>query len=203
MTYTPDIPKPTDIPSQSQSIIRTNFNQLSSVFDIDHVAYNDGTVANRGKHDKSTYIEQGSDPTTAVDEIALYSKDVSGSTRLFLRQENNGSVIQLSGPNPYRNVTANQTEISSFLPGAPGSANFILKAGRVNRTAVGGSWLSGTVSFVTPFPSSCIIATITPQRGTNAIHVMYVNNNTISTTGFQIRSDDNSWDFVCYFAIGL
>lgn len=103
MTYNPNIPLGTDIPSQSQAQFLTNFQQLNTVFDIDHIPFNDVTAANRGKHDKSTYVELAVDPATAVNEVALYSKEVTGITELFIRAESAGAVTQVSTV-PFTNV---------------------------------------------------------------------------------------------------
>jgi len=199
MTYNPVIPQSFNIPSQSQSQFLTNFGQLNSVFDIDHVPFNDATVANRGKHDKSTYIEITPDPTTLINEIAVYSKESGSVTRLFMRQENSGTVIKLTGTDPYVTSNANQLETSTFLAGV--TNNQILKTGRVNKMAVT-SWLLGTVTFLTAFPNNCYSVVLTPMRGTSTPHSMYLNNGSISASGFQLRSDDNNWDFVFYYAIG-
>lgn len=56
--------------------------------------------------------EQGSAPATAVNEGALYTKDVSGATQLFWRNENNGSEQQLTNPTVSSNATAGGTSYS-------------------------------------------------------------------------------------------
>lgn len=114
MTFNPNIPGPNDIISQSQAQIQTNFSQADSIFDVNHVTFDDSSAADRGKHRRSTYIEV-TDPVTAANEIAVYAKDVSGSTRMFLRQENNGTVIQTSGNNPI--ISSNG---ETYLPGFAG-----------------------------------------------------------------------------------
>ena len=91
MTFNPNIPQATDLTSASQSQILTNFSQLNTIFDVDHVTYDNATVANRGKHDKSTYIEQGADPATSANEVALYSKDLSTVSTLYMRKESSGT----------------------------------------------------------------------------------------------------------------
>lgn len=97
MTYNPGIPRETDIPSQSQGQMLTNFQQLNEIFDEDHVPFDDATSANRGKHDKSTYIELSADPTTIANEVAFYSKEASsGKTEVFYRRELDGPVGQLT-----------------------------------------------------------------------------------------------------------
>lgn len=145
MTYNPSIPRPTDIPAQSQADFLTNFGQLNTIFDVDHVPYDDDDSADRGKHDKSTYIEQSADPATAADELSLYSKDTSGNTRLYLRQENSGTVFQMTGDDPVASTNG-----SSFLPGG-----LIIKWGRVTTNGSG----VGTATF--SFPNNFYSATLT------------------------------------------
>ncbi len=113
MTFNPNIPQSADIPSQSQGQILTNFQELNTVFDVDHVPFDDATAVNRGKHDQSTYIELGADPATLSDEVAFYSKDSGGNSRLFMRQESSGTVIQMSGDDPVNAASSGST----FLPG--------------------------------------------------------------------------------------
>lgn len=45
-------------------------------------------------HNAVILPEQGSSPSTGANEIALYSKDVSGVSEAFIRQESNGTEIQ-------------------------------------------------------------------------------------------------------------
>lgn len=96
MTYNPNIPQAADIISQSQAQLQTNFAQADLIFDVDHVTFDNATAADRGKHRKSTYIEQTVDPVTAGNELVLYSKDASGRTELFYRRETNGQVGELT-----------------------------------------------------------------------------------------------------------
>ena len=62
MTYNPQIPKAKDIMANSQLDMLTNFTQLNDIYGVngDHVAFN--ASANRGKHNKVTFLSQGSDP---------------------------------------------------------------------------------------------------------------------------------------------
>jgi len=186
MTYNPNIPQAADIPSQSQGEMLTNFQQLNTVFDVDHVPFNDGTAANRGKHDKSTYIELGADPATAANEISLYSKDTGGNTRLFMRQESSGTVIQLSGANP-----TVATSGSTFLPGG-----LILKWG-VRATPSDGS----TVTFSGgAFPNNVFAVTLAERRNGTSVTSTYFTS--LTTSGFTIRTSTGSNDAVHYMAIG-
>lgn len=187
MSYNPNIPQSTDIPSQSQGQMLTNFQQLNTVFDVDHVPFNDGTVSNRGKHDKSTYIDQSSDPTTAADEMAIYSKDDgSGNTRLFLRQESLGTVVQLTGPDPTIGSSG-----STFLAGG-----LILKWGVVAVPSDGAN-----VNFAGgAFPNNVFALTLGEGRNGTSVTSTYFT--ALSTSGFTIRTSTAANDFLHYMAIG-
>lgn len=166
----------------------TNFQQLNTVFDVDHVPFNDSTSANRGKHDKSTYVELGADPATAANEMALYSKDNAGATTLYLRQESNGSVIQMSGANP--TVAASG---STFLPGG-----LILKWGILNNPTD-----NDTITFAGgAFPGNVFSITLTPVRDATAERSMYVKNGSVALNQFQIRTSSGAFNAVYYMAIG-
>lgn len=74
MTYSPNIPAAGDRPSQSQSQIQTNFSQLNTIFDVNHVPFNDPTVANRGKHKVVTVQRQASAPSITGSDAAYYTR---------------------------------------------------------------------------------------------------------------------------------
>lgn len=144
MTFNPNIPQPNDLISDSQAQLQTNFSQSNSIFNFDHVTFDDATSINRGKHRHSTYIEQAVDPTTLANEMAVYSKDVAGLSRLFYRNESNGSVIPLTGFDP---IVAFNGRI--FLPGG-----IIMIWGQF--PAVGGA--GGIFPFPFPFPTNAFRA---------------------------------------------
>ena len=99
---------------------------LKAAIEINHVALD---TANVGKHKFCQFPEQGSAPTTAVDEGALYTKQASGITNLFWRQENNGTEIRMTGSGI---LAANNGY--SFLPGG-----MLLQWGRINSPGSSGS----------------------------------------------------------------
>jgi len=126
VTYNPNIPQSNERPSVSQSKILTNFQQLNTVFDEDHLTFN--ASENNGKH-KAIHLREVSDPTTISNELGLYVKETDSISELWLRRESNGTKIQLTSKNPTK-ATAGQT----FLPGG-----IILKWG-----------------FPTQFPTACL-----------------------------------------------
>ena len=186
MTYNPNVPQAADIPSQSQGELLTNFQQLNTVFDVDHVPFNDSTAANRGKHDQSTYTELGADPTTLANEIAVYANPVSGNSRLFFRQESNGTAVQLSGADP-----TIATSGSTSLVGA-----LIIKWGVLATPSDG-----DPVTFAGgAFPNNVFALTLAESRSGTSVTSTYFT--ALTTTGFTVRTSTGSNDAVHYMAIG-
>lgn len=104
MTYNPQIPKAKDIMANSQLDMLNNFSQLNVVFGTsgDHVAFD--ASANRGKHNKVTFVSQGNDPEndapeTKENEIALFALEDGTDTELYIRKELNGTVSQFTKDN--------------------------------------------------------------------------------------------------------
>lgn len=204
-TYNSNIPQPTDLISNSQSQILGNFDQLNTQFAIDHTAFNTGSGNGDGYHKKTTLKQQGSDPAAIALANIVYTKAAgTGVNELYMRRATGDSsgIIQMTTGTPYSSSNANQAEVSTFLPGVPGSSGFIIKAGRVNKAGAGGSWTVGTVNFMTAFPNNCFSVTVTPVRGTSSLHSLYINNGSVGASSFGVRSDDNSWDLVYYIAMG-
>jgi hypothetical protein len=141
MSYQPNIPQSNQLLSLSQLDLLTNFQQLNTIFgNVDHVAYYPAT-SNSGKHNKSTYVQQASDPSTAAAEGAVYTKSIGGNPTLVYRNQSNGSIVPLL---PI--VTSTSLNIGGLIfqwatvpLTLPSSAN------------------SGTISFSTPFPNNCYI----------------------------------------------
>lgn len=65
---------------------------VATNFGVDH---HDDVDANIGKHEQVTFIQRGSDPSTVADTGTLYTKNVSGTTEVFFKDEA-GNVSQLT-----------------------------------------------------------------------------------------------------------
>lgn len=148
MTYNNSIPQANDLISQSQSQILTNFSQLYSVFAQDHIEYDDSTAADRGKHKQVTLKELSAGPATTATEIALYTKDVSGTTRLFYRTPSSGDEIQMTGP-----ITAAQNGTCLLASG--------IKIVWGRDTIAGGA-VTKAVTFVSAFSGTPYMINATP-----------------------------------------
>lgn len=118
MVYNNNIPQPTDRPSDSQSDLLANFQDLKTFLDRNHEAIVDPSVnLDEGKHIYLQMPEQGVAPTTAADEGALYTKVSGTATQLFFREESNGAERQLTGIAPTSTVAPAYTTYSFTLGG--------------------------------------------------------------------------------------
>lgn len=106
MVYKGDIPLATDKLNISQGDIKENFSQAGIIFNADHAAFDDATVASRGKHEQTTLLHKTTDPSTASGEGKVYIVK-SGTTRyLRYREESDGTVHNLTGGSTAGNVFA-------------------------------------------------------------------------------------------------
>lgn len=181
MTYNPSIPQSSDLISQSQAQVLTNFSQLNTIFDVDHVTYNDATSANRGKHDKSTYVE-GSDPVTSTNEVAVYSKDTGTQPDLFYRPESSGTATRLTGGG----ITAAAWVVfngTSSGPIAPAASYNI--QGSITKNATGNYTLTFSRSFSSV--NYCVVSGVDATNASNTLTVSVTtrnaNNCTFKTIG--------------------
>lgn len=182
MAYNNDIPQPSDRVKISQSDLLENFATISALLGVDHVItpWTNPATGNQGKHNQVTIPEQGSDPTTAANEIALYCKEVSGTSQLFLRKESNGSVTDFSS------LTTSTNERTTNL-----AAGLILKWGFTTGAAlIGNSW--NTVTFDIPFPTACLYVFVSGKVATAAPSTAQ------TTTLLILNSSFNKADFQVY-----
>ena len=102
MTYNPSIPADIDLMNISQSELQTNFQQLNTVFSVDHVAFD--AISNRGKHNKVTLLSRGTDvalnsPETSTDEYALYSLTDGTNVDVYMRGQGNQTPTRMTKNN--------------------------------------------------------------------------------------------------------
>jgi len=145
MTYNPAIPGPNDTLSQSQAQIQTNFSQADTIFDLNHVTYDNISVASRGKHRRVDLIQVAA-PGSIANEAVVYQKAVTGIPNIFMQRNGNATEIQMTRPeNPVLNNTG-----STFLPGG------IL----MNWGSVVGSPTGAAAVFATPFTAAIYVVTL-------------------------------------------
>lgn len=100
MAYTLNMPEAVDDPSQSQGLIKGNFNELNTFLAINHEGIT--TVTDPGKHKFLQMPKQDSPilpPSTTLTEIALFSHTSTLTTdiELVFRRKDNGSQIEFTG----------------------------------------------------------------------------------------------------------
>lgn len=183
MTYNPNIPQAGNFLSISQGDLLTNFSQLDSTFNQDHEKFSAGS--NQGKHNKSTYLEQSSAPSTVANEGAVYAKDISGATQLFFRDESNGSEHQVTGIVPGQTGTNYGTDLSDGLQWRFG--------------LISHSGQNTLVTFQTPFTTVAYACLMTPSGG---LVTAGPNVQNLSLTSFRLRTTINFTGVAYYLAIG-
>lgn len=129
MSYNPNIPVVTDYMVISQKQISANFQAINQVFGKNHVPLNN---SQQGQHGVVTLRQQIDDPTTGVNQVALYAKAVSSQAMLFFRPESNATPIQLTYPSISTGLQSTNPDVYlaqqySFLAGP-----FVVYVGRVN-----------------------------------------------------------------------
>ena len=193
MTFNPAIPAPTDLISQSQAQIQTNFSQADTAFGIDHTAFS--VSANQGQHKQVTLIAPISNPNQAGNISSVYTKTSGTGVELFYQHGTaNLGVSQLTGGG----ITA--AAYISFA-GATG----IALSGAFNATSVRNSAGVYTVSFPRNFGSTNYVAIITPTFLTSSNSFKVINiSKSVSALGFVIQnqtaafSDADSLEVVCF-----
>lgn len=173
------------IPNAGQSLgqtrdgIKENFTTLQTAFNVDHV---DLDASGQGFHAKVNFPE-GSAPSVATGSVVMYAKDTNSRPTIWMRQENNGTEIQLSGPDP--TVSTNG---KTFLPGG-----LLLQWGAASIVPNG----SNTITFPTAFssgpysvvatgdylgsPSSALMVCLGTVTASNFIPVGIINGNTLES----------------------
>jgi hypothetical protein len=102
MPYNKAIPAAGDRLKDSQPQLLQNFATISALLGVDHVIspWTDPATEGQGKHNKVTMPEQAvapaAGPTTAADEMALYTKQENSVSQLFVRREGDGTEINLT-----------------------------------------------------------------------------------------------------------
>lgn len=115
MSFSPSIPNINDFCAISQKQILANFKAINDTWLINHVALT--AVEDVGKHFALT-LRPTTDPTTLVNQSAIYNKLVTSVPQLFYRPNSNATPIQLSNSNlnTLQTGAANNQQIS-FLAG--------------------------------------------------------------------------------------
>lgn len=177
MAYNENIPQAADNPSQSQSQLLANFQEISTAFNLNHGDFND---ASQGQHTFLQMPEQGAAPATAADEGAVYTKVAGGATELFFREESNGAERQIT---------------SAFTGGVNGS--FTLPGGLIVKW--GTTTMTGASTTVATGLTTLYSVQISP-RGDVLRNFAWENP---APPNFNILGDSASTTQVSWIAIGI
>ena len=189
MVFNPNIPQGTDAPSASQSQLLTNFQQVNTIFALNHYAFNDATAGLRGMHRAVVLEAQAAGPATSATQGALYSKIISGQPNLVWRRLNSGPEIQM---------TSNLTPIIAATGYTMIPGGLVLQWGTVH--VAGGS--SANIPFPLVFGAVPYSITVTTIRSAGAGTMnIYVLNGSVTATKFQTESTGGAHD-IYWMAIG-
>ncbi len=180
MAYNPNIPQGTDLLSQSQSDIQTNFATIQTVFDVNHVDFN---ASGAGKH---IYVElpvAAGNPIPPIAfpaaEIAVYAATNATTTvnELYVNKTNQATVVQVP-------MTASILSTNSN-PGLNVSGWTYLPSGILLKWGVGTANGSTTILFP-------VAATIPVFTNVMSVQVCTQYNNAADGNGFARLSNFNS-----------
>jgi hypothetical protein len=202
MTFTPGQPENGQSLGASKVPIRDNFTAIVADLGVNHVAIN---LADQGKHKFLQLPEQGSAPTTAVNEGGFYAKvgTSPAETSLFFRAENSGFEYRMTRPVAASTAlfatntayAADHTGGWTFLPGG-----LLLQYGA--RTTPGSS---GTITFPITFTTGYYSITIGLSRNnSSSVQNTYIDNSVaVSLTSFAYDNTSSSTDPIYWMAIGF
>ena len=183
MPYTPNIPQPTDLPSQSQGQILQNFQAINTAFGINHVGFN---TADEGKHAEITFPvgPLGGQPFTYLaGEIGLQSlNQLPTSIPDIWMTRGLGTAIPITGRLP---ATTGWTYLPSGL---------LIKWGTGTAVGAGNTVITFPVAATNPVFSAVYLPLITP---TSAI-ATYVS----AYTTLNITVNTSAAGTFTYFVIG-
>jgi hypothetical protein len=122
MSYNANIPQATNIISSSQGQLLTNFSQLNTIFDVDHVTFD--ATSNNGQHQQITFNQNNVPGSAPVDpNSVIYTQAGTASSNAQVMWQNASSPFQLcpikawgtfAGPSPAV-VPAQSFNISSIV----------------------------------------------------------------------------------------
>lgn len=186
MTYTANVPNPSQSLGITQPLINSNFQRIAAVFAINHVDFNS---VGEGKHKFVQMPEQSAAPATLVNEGALYTKDVSGSNQLFYRKESNGTQVQFTSFDP--TLSDNGT---SYIPGG-----LIFKWGKIDNPPK-----TGSVIFPVAFPNDCFQVQLSCRTDPGGIQGFWLDsdNPTPTSIKFYYTGSSGSLSRLYWLAIG-
>lgn len=202
MTYTTNMPLPTDTLAQSQPRIRVNFNLIDSYFGQDHFSFT--AASNNGLHKKISFV--GVNPAAAIPvttegitAIAEYMPNIAGAEErqayaLFYRQNSAAHAdvgYQLTGTQ----VPVNASRGCSSLPGG-----LMIQWGRTAVLPVGTSPdIPFQIDFDSP-PYSIVITAIKVGGGSGK--GLFVKTASETKHKFNVENEASAGHDIYWIAIG-
>lgn len=191
MTFTANIPSTGQSLGQTKNLISGNFTNYFNTVSQDHVAPNGAGGYAQGKHVKSTYVVQGSDPSTLANEMAVYSKLFNSIPTLFQRQQSSGAVVPLVSIVSSDSVT---------IAGTPQTQYNLIVGGMYLKWGFAFNCPDNTVvNYATAFPTatqSVFLEITDPNATSTRLNVK----SSPTASSFTIRTSANISFY--YFAIG-
>ena len=162
MTFSPTIPQATDLISNSQADLLTNFGQLNTQYGADHDGFNTGSGNGSGMHDQVTFLANQSAPSLTRNSVTgvsgLYANAVSALSQLFF--QNSTQNVQLT------NLTVVSTTPSATGFGIKTPWGITLNWGQATVNVVGG--VGFPITFQVPFTTSAQAAFATTENNISA-----------------------------------
>ena len=210
MSFNPNIPRPTDLLSNSQADLLSNNTSINSTFSQNHIPLNVAT--NNGKHTFVELVANSGSPPTASGEGTLYTFTSGSVTDLWYVPDASGNDYQLTRTNAskfslfgannnYQAAGGSNASVTggwTFLPGG-----LILNYGSASSLNPGGSI---TVKYANPFTSSTYSVVVTPRTSTSiggGNHDWDVSSIVNASFGLTINGNYDSGDTFYFYAIGV
>jgi hypothetical protein len=185
MAYDTTIPAATHTPAQDQPLMQGNFLQIANSYNTDHIPLTSGS--NIGFSNKTTYVNQASDPAAVASTGIVYSKTVGGHTELFYEGEAaSGKILQITN----QNLTTSSGE--GFIPGG-------LQIRSGSASANGAGFFN---TFSTAFPVMCLSVVAVPTnlgQKTNFIKVSGIGTTGFTLTAFNASTGGVGLGEACFF----
>jgi hypothetical protein len=188
MAYSLTVPTSADKLRNFPAAISANWTAINDGFDTEH---NDLLSGSPGTHKFVTLPEQAVSPTTAANQGALFTQEVSGVTQLFFRPESDGTIRRISAP-----VTDAASGSTALFGG------LIIKWGVSNV----GLAATTTISFAGgAFPSTCysVVASYANANLNLTEKLPYLQQGQITASSFKVVNPAGGQQYTCtYIAIG-
>jgi microcystin-dependent protein len=114
----PNVPAGSEDPKLGDNRIRELARAVAEILNVDHYMGTDGGAGTgynedaAGRHDKVTFVEQSSNPTSVANTIILFGKEVSSKSEVHIKDED-GNVVQVTTAGA---IKKSVIEDSAFVP---------------------------------------------------------------------------------------